>query len=276
MKKIYFLLFVNFLTLSVGAQISSNKLFNNLKEPTKSAGVPTVTLFGSGGLKFLIGDTTESMQPATGSIGASFIVENETEIAFGVSINSFNEKEINSSAEYGSELMAPDLSGVSGSLSIIKYFKGDASSLYGINIEGIIASSKWRLDSSIVYNSAPYSIKAAIIYAPFKSLAQRSRLNNYCNIYFAFGIIGKGVLGDIVNNSDDRSAYFGTEKTFFVGVEPGVNLIINDTRVFVQIPIIFGKTKIDGLTGGQPIIGVVTNGKLWDFPASNNIPIEKY
>lgn len=254
----------NFLTLVLlhctsvfFAQTSNNELLI-IQKSAGGAGMTSadpleILIFGNGGLKQTVTGNNEEDNPATGSLGASFIVNGRSDLTVGFTINKLNSTLISDSKDFGSNLLIPDLGGTSFTLSWTRYFY-DKLGIYG---EILVANSKWEIDS-LEYNASPVALKLGGYIAPFGNL---SRGSNFITLAFFAGYSSRSLLGNLTNEDSIRKQYFGTEKTSFHGLEIGANLILNKTKFFINLPILFAD-NIDNLTGGQVNIGVTISGDL--------------
>jgi len=245
-------------TTTFFAQTSNNELIISQKTAGgagwSSAKPLEILIFGNGGLKQTVTGSSTEDNPATGSLGASFVVKGRSELTVGFTINKLNATSISDSKDFGSNLLIPDLEGISFTLTGTRYFN-DKIGIYG---EILVANSKWEIDS-IEYNASPVALKLGANIAPFGDL---SRGPNFITFSFFAGYSNRSLIGNITNKDNVRKQYFGTEKTSFHGLEVGANLILNKTKFFINIPVLFGKDKIDNLTGGQVNIGVTISGDL--------------
>jgi hypothetical protein len=239
------------------AQTSNNELLISQKT-AGGAGMTSVDpleilIFGNGGLKQTVTGNSNEDNPATGSLGASFIVKGRSEMTVGFTINKLNPTLISGSKDFGSNLLIPDLEGISFTLSGTRFFNDKI----GIHGEILVANTKWEINS-LEYSASPVALKLGGYLAPFGNL---SRGPNFITLAFFAGYSNRSLIGNLTNEDSIRKQYFGTEKTSFHGLEIGANLILNKTKFFINIPVLLGD-KIDNLTGGQVNIGVTISGDL--------------
>lgn len=239
------------------AQTSNNELLISQKSGGGAGMISAepleILIFGNGGLKQTVTGNNEEDNPATGSLGASFIINGHSDLTVGFTINKLNPTLISGPKDFGSNLLIPDLEGISFTLSGTRYFN-DKLGIYG---EILVANTKWEIDS-VGYSASPVALKLGGYIAPFGNL---SRGSNFITLAFFAGYSNRSLLGNLTNEDNIRKQYFGTEKTSFHGLEIGANLILNKTKFFINIPVLFGD-KIDNLTGGQVNIGVTISGDL--------------
>lgn len=241
----------------MNAQISSNQLFIENKSPGNSfAGEsPEVSIFGNGGIRNSATGEQAGNSPINGSIGALF-KNSRSELIIGFSVNNLKKIKIDDPALFGPNLLIPDLEGLSFTISGTKYF----SENFGINADVVIASSKWELEPGLEVNSSPISIRVNASYAPFGNFSKNSK--NFVSLLFTGGYSLRGIIGNLGNKGALREQYFGTSQKMFNGLELGSSLVLNSTKVFISIPILFGKKSVESLTGGQVVIGATIAGSL--------------
>lgn len=257
--KNYLIFFILGFTSSLFAQVSNNALIIKQKggSPGFSSEPSEVIFYGSGGLKGAVTGNGDNDNPATGSIGVSFIFNNESEINVGFTINKLKTTILRDSSDFGSNLILPDLDGMSFTLSGTHYFNSN----FGLQGEILVANSKWELNS-IEYGASPVSIKLGANIAPFNNLELG---DNFVTLSFFAGYSNRSLIGAISQENDIRKQFFKTAKTSFHGLELGANLIINQTKLYMNVPILLAKDKISNLTGAQVNIGVIISGDVIKF-----------
>lgn len=264
---------------TLAAQITSNHLIvdtggtrapssKNAVQPTGVSSVkdtannqPDIYILGNGGFKNLFSGEGTDNSPLTGSIAVSFLTE-KSETVIGFTINSIKVIDVGTNELFGANMLTPDLGGLSFSLNHLRGI-GDN---FGVNGVLLLASSKWQLDTNYAVQANPLVFKLSGVYAPWglKPSPRSIRGGNIITAYFTAGCSFRALTGNISNDTI-RESYFGTSKRFFGGLEFGANLVINHTTVFVNIPILFSKSKVDNLTGMQVVIGVTVGGDVLKF-----------
>lgn len=268
MRNLYQILFIILTVCGISSgQVSNNSLIRGLKKVDKSyidveevvvdaTYEPKVEIFGSGGIRSSATNDIEENSSLNGSLGASIVGRGNSQFTIGFSVTDINVKTINDISDFGSSMLIPDLSSRSFTLSYANYITN-----WGFVVESQIANTTWKIDSED-YAASPVSIKAAALYAPFGNL---TRNNNFITVNFNAGLSLRTVLGNIGNEQEVRESISGTTQKTFFGLELSANLVINDTKVFINVPFLKGEKSISGLTGGQVVIGAAITGNLLEF-----------
>jgi hypothetical protein len=266
MKKLTVLILVLVANGFLMAQVSNNALISTLKDSTKGANKKSgsiynsgyqpggILIFGNGGLRSSATSSNGSENPTNGSLGATFIISDKSELTVGYTINTFKTIKINTPDDFGNNLLIPDLGGRSFTLSGTHFFFNKI----GAYAEFLVADSKWEIDS-VTYETSPLSFKVGIAIAPFGNI---STGDNFISLIFYAGYSNRSILGDLSNEEDIRAEFLGTTQKSFHGIEFGTSLLLNQTKVFVNVPLLFSKESINGLTGGQVVIGLTISGDL--------------
>jgi hypothetical protein len=217
-----------------------------------------VSIFGNGGLRNAVMNTSTSNTPINGSLGACFATSDLWQVLVGFTVNDFQAIEVGNSNAFGKNLLIPDIGGQSFTLAVKKYFSDSKCKdckffkNSGAEFSFIMANAEWKLDDSITHRASPLALRINYVWDPFGTLHKNK---NSIALEVALGLSVRAVIGDITNYTDEMQQFYGTSKTFYFGPELGVRLVINNQCVFINIPYLFSKDKVDGLTGAQVIIG---------------------
>ncbi len=215
-----------------------------------------IYIFGNGGIRSAATNgMTENNNSVSGALGVTFIANGKTDLTLGYSINDFTTISIGDVNEYGSNILTPDLNGRSFSASVTHFY----SKKIAANLEFQLADSKWEIDNRLI-ESSPLALKINAVWAPFGNLYQKG--NNFVTAAFTVGFSTRSLLGNIQDEKKLLMDNFGTDKTTFSGVEIGGYLVLNQTKVFVNVPYFKSETPIDGLTGGQVVFGATFTGEF--------------
>jgi len=240
------------------SQVTNNILIKKNKDVSReiaSSDNLEIFVFGSGGIRSAAEGNSLDNNSVNGALGATFIWNKDSELTIGFSVNEQKSIQIQSENDFGSNLLLPDINGRSFTLNYSRFL----NKTYGINFEAQIADSKWKIDDNEI-ESSPSSVKLNIIYAPFGNLYKRG--DNFITLAFTGGVSSRRLLGNIANLDTIELQNFETQLKSFIGVELGAHLVLNSTKVFFSLPFINAKDNIDGLTGGQVVIGATISGNL--------------
>ena len=248
--------------------------------PEQSAGEDEfdVSIFGNGGFKNAVMNTSDENSPLNGSIGVSIMTKKLLYTSLGFTINDIQPLTISSPEAFGAALLTPDVNGQSVTLSLKKFFrpnssnfdKGSKSNCYnflknsGVSLFGLLTKAEWNVGDTGSYGANTFLATLNYIYEPFGIIKKN---NNTVVIEVGLGITFRALIGEITDdeNISLREENFGTEKTAFWGPDLDLSLIINNQKFFVTVPWIITKETIPGFSGAQVIIGIVLNAQFINF-----------
>lgn len=247
-------------TVCIKAQVTSNYLLQN-KTPDLSVtsnGID-IYIFGNGGIRSAAtNENQNNTNSLSGALGVTFLQGKKTEFTLGYSVNDFTTISISNTNEYGSNILVPDLSGRSFSATITHFVTDKIAG----NIEFQLADSNWEFQDT-TFESSPLSFKLNAVFAPFGNLVEGG--DNFITVAFTAGYSLRSLIGNIKNQGEILKTTFGTDKTSFSGIELGVSLVVNQTKVFFNVPILKSAIPVDGLSGAQAVIGATVTGEFLKF-----------
>lgn len=280
MKKYILILVVGFFVINANAQ-NPNHLYSSIKDAVKSKQVvydffkissvdssmnlinydkkqtPIEVLFyGSGGFQNVLGESLKS-DNLSGAIGLTLIKPEIHQFYFSATLSKSDPVIIISQKDFGNALIMQNVTGNSLSFGGV-YYLGK----FGLNADFQFTNSSWQINDTI-YGADPISIKLQIAVLPFPELSNWG--DNTFDLFFNLGYSSRILLNDITfsKNKDLRKRIFNTEKYSFHGLELDINFVINKkTTIYAEVPWMFCKDEIDGLTGPRVNIGARITGDL--------------
>lgn len=214
-----------------------------------------IYIFGNGGLRTSALGAKSDNNTVNGALGASFILSKVFDLTLGYSINDTKSVSIGDINDFGTNILIPDMEGTSFSLNSTYFFKPKIAA----NFEFQMASSVWEIDDKKI-NSSPMALKLNALYAPFGNLLKRG--DNYITLTFSCGYSMRALVGGIEDEQQLLMEQYNTSRTLFHGFEFGANLVINQTKLFMNIPIFKSDNPIEGLTGTSVTIGATISGEF--------------
>lgn len=271
MKKVAYSVFFALLIVNTSGQVNleyTNEVMSNtgIKQQEEETKITSVAIYGAGQLFGLASsdNTPAGSSPASGSLGISFkSINKRWAFNFFYSINGVTEIDVSSFANLGAALQAPNNSGNSIQVNVVKRAGWSAfghPDNFGWIFDFSFTDNIWNIDSVTSYNLSPIVFKAGGYYRPFNFDISPNKLNIYGTFLYTY----RGAAGDLFNGRTETITIEEEEYTLraYHGFELGLHALFNNVALYALVPINFTDKELPGFTGVQFIVGVKVSGDI--------------
>ena len=242
------------LSMLVSASLANAQTLSSFVSKFSAGDTLTATAFASGDVRGLATGETDDSESANGALGLS-VSSNHVASVGAINVASTLQT---IDKDFAAVLLSPS-NGKALRSGLAEVRLQQLFGKQGLHAYGCVSSSEWVQEEASL--NATVVGAGALIY---RQLGLEDDSRNKVQFGLEGGIAIRSILGDAASSDSLREVFLGSDRTNFVGLELGMNILVNRVSAGVQFYFFPGR-DVEGVTGGQVTTGISIRGDLFSL-----------